>query len=210
MKDKIIIFSDFDGTITNQDVLDRIITDVYSFEKYKEVESKLIKNELLYEDYLFEMFNNIKYDLSNISNNLIDSYFFKFYNWIKNNNIDFYIISSGFKKIIEHLLPYVNCNLIYGNNIIVNDNQLWNVILYDQKNKCSIDKNIIIQELLKKNYKSIFIGDGLSDFKVMGKVDYLFCKKDSLLHKKCIDENCKHIVYENFLEILQYIESNFI
>jgi 2-hydroxy-3-keto-5-methylthiopentenyl-1-phosphate phosphatase len=80
------------------------------------------------------------------------------------------------------------------------------VKLFDEENNLSINKNQIIKSINKSNYKTIFIGDGLSDFKVMGNVDYLFCKKDSLLHVKCIDENCKHIVYTNFNDVQEYLE----
>ena len=52
MKNKVIIFCDFDGTITQRDVLDSIITDVYSFEKYKEVENKLLNWKIILVFYM--------------------------------------------------------------------------------------------------------------------------------------------------------------
>ena len=206
MNNKFIIFSDFDGTITKNDILDGIITDIYSFDKYKEVENKLLSGNLNYEQYLFDMFDGIDYNLSRIPTNLIDEYFYNFYDWVLENNIEFFIISSGFKKIIEFLLPCVKSNSIFANNIIIDVNNNWKVKLYDELNKCSINKNDVIKLNNKLHYKTIFIGDGLSDFKVMGNVDYLFCKKDSLLHTKCINENCEHIVYKNFFDVLEFIK----
>ena len=38
IKHKFIIYSGFDNTITNYDIFDKIITYVYSYNKYKEVE----------------------------------------------------------------------------------------------------------------------------------------------------------------------------
>jgi 2,3-diketo-5-methylthio-1-phosphopentane phosphatase len=201
----ILVFSDFDGTISKQDILDNIITQLYSFDKYKEVEKKLLSNEISYEKYLFDMFNNINYDLNNLPIDIIDDKFIHFYKWINEKNIDFYIISSGFKKIISYLIPFIPSNIIYGNDISINNQNLWNVSLYNGNQ--SIDKNIIINELKKTNYKTIFIGDGLSDFKVMNKVDFLFCKKNSLLHLKCIEENCPYIVFEDFSDVLTEINN---
>ena len=188
--------------------MDGIITDVYSWNIYKEVENKLLTGELAYEQYLFDMFDNIEYNLNNIPTNLVDEYFYNFYNLIIETNIDFYIISSGFKKIIQHLVPYVNSNLIFGNDINIDSDNKWSVKLFDKENNSSINKNSVIKANNKSNYKTIFIGDGLSDFKVMGNVDYLFCKKNSLLHTKCIDEDCAHIVFDNFNDILEYIKNN--
>lgn len=210
MKNNFIVFSDFDGTITKHDILDEIIIKYSSYEKYKKAENKLLSGELIYEKYLVDMFDGINFDLKNISTELIDEYFQDFYQWIITNNIDFYVVSSGFKKIIQHLVPYINPEIIYANDFSINENDKWNVTLYDEINKKSVNKNNVIKDNTKPNYKTIFIGDGLSDFKVMGHVDYLFCKKNSLLHNKCINENCEHIVFENFKEILEYIQTNII
>jgi HAD superfamily phosphoserine phosphatase-like hydrolase len=126
--DKVIIYCDFDGTITKTDVLDKIITDIYSYDKYKEMENKLLTGEMKYENYLTDMFDGIEYNLTKIPNDLIDEHFFNFYKWVSNKKIDFYIISSGFKKIIQFLLPYVNSDFIYGNDISIDTNDIWNVI----------------------------------------------------------------------------------
>ena len=208
MNNQFIIFSDFDGTITKHDVLDGIITNVYSWEKYKEVENKLLNGDLGYEQYLFDMFDKIEYNLINVPNDLIDEKFANFYNWVLENNIQFYIISSGFKKIISHLVPDINPGLIFANDIRIGLDNKWNVELYDVANNKSIDKNQVIKSNNRSGAKTIFIGDGLSDFKVMGNVDYLFCKRDSLLHTKCVEENCAHIVFNDFHDILTHIKNN--
>jgi 2-hydroxy-3-keto-5-methylthiopentenyl-1-phosphate phosphatase len=66
-----------------------------------------------------------------------------------------------------------------------------------------IRKTEIIELHKKNNYTSIYLGDGLSDFKVIGKVDHLFCKKDSMLHKKCVLENHPHHVFSDFKDLLE-------
>ena len=201
---KFIIFSDFDGTITKIDTLDKIITDVYSFEYYKFLEQSLIENKLDYNNYLYDTFNNIKYNLTNLTSDIVDEYFFSFYNWTINSNINFYIISSGFKKIISTLLPYVNKNIIYANNIEIKKKK-WYVKLYDNINKISINKNAIINKLknefLDEQVKTIYIGDGLSDFTVIDNVDIIFCKENSLFHKKCIEKNIKFYTFNTFNDI---------
>jgi 2,3-diketo-5-methylthio-1-phosphopentane phosphatase len=199
---KFVIFSDFDGTITKNDMLDKIIIDTHSWSIYKQGEDDLLTDKISYEQHLNDMFSGITYNLNNLTTDMIDDGFYNFYLWIKSTNIDFYIVSSGFKKIITHLVPYVETNLIFANDIEINNMNEWSVKLFDDVHKCSINKNDIVKLYNKNNHKTVFIGDGLSDFKVMGNVDYLFCKKYSLLHVKCINENYPHIVFTDFNEIL--------
>jgi HAD superfamily phosphoserine phosphatase-like hydrolase len=194
-----MIYSDFDGTITKMDLLDKIIIDLYTYEKYKKGEDMLIDKSITYEKYLKDTFNGIEYDMNKINMSDIDDYFHKFYVWIKENNIEFYIISSGFKKIIEHMLPYVDNTIIYANDIIINNNK-WETVLFDGDK--SISKNKIIQMLNTDNCKSIYIGDGLTDFEVIGNVDILYCKNNSLLHNKCISKGCEYKVFNTFNDIL--------
>jgi 2,3-diketo-5-methylthio-1-phosphopentane phosphatase len=201
---KFIIYSDFDNTITKYDILDKIIEEKFSYEKDKEVENLLLINEMKYENYLLDFFEGIEYDLHNLSQSVIDTEFHSFYKWTKQHNIDFYVVSSGFKTVIKHLLPYLEDNIIFGNDVDIINNK-WKVKMYDEVNNCSINKNSIIKSLIKPEHKTIFIGDGLTDFAVVDNVDYLFCKKDSLLHAKCIKQNHKHFVFNDFCDIIREI-----
>ena len=130
--------------------------------------------------------------------NDVDETFKEFYEWIQKNNIEFYIVSAGFKTIIQHVLPYVDSSIIYSNDFTYNEDQSWKV-----NDTLPIRKTEIIKLHEKPNYTSIYVGDGLSDFKVIGKVDHLFCKKDSMLHKKCLEENHPHFVFTHFKDLLQ-------
>ena len=198
----LVIFSDFDGTITTQDAFDKIIAEVYSYNTYKKVEQLQLENKITNENYL-EFFNGITYDIKPLANDVEPS-FQSFYRWIKKQGIEFYIISAGFKTIIQHVLPYIPPELIYSNDIILNEDQTWKVKLYDH---LSIRKTEIINLHNSPSKTSIYLGDGISDFKVVGKVDYLFCKKDSLLHKKCIAENHTHITFINFNEVIEKLST---
>ena len=199
---KFIIYSDFDGTISKYDTLDKIVTDVYSYDTYKKFENDLLSNNITFENYL-STFNGFNYNINKLSDS-VDETFKEFYEWIQTNHIEFYIISAGFKTIIKHVLPYVNSDIIYSNDFTYNDDQTWKVKLYDT---LSIRKTEIIDLHQKPGYTSIYLGDGLSDFKVIGKVDHLFCKKDSILHKKCVLEKHPHYVFSNFKDVLTQIST---
>jgi len=173
------IFSDFDGTITSQDGLDNIICKLYSYDVYKKYENMLLENTISYEKYLYDLFDG-KNILKDIDKNIIDPTFKLFYQKIGH---PFYIISSGFKSFILEHIPYVNPNIIFANDISKDGN----IRLYNG-NK-SIDKRDIILKYKSQNptMKTIYIGDGLSDFSVLDVVDFIFVKEHSILHRKLID-----------------------
>jgi 2-hydroxy-3-keto-5-methylthiopentenyl-1-phosphate phosphatase len=84
---KIIIYSDFDGTITTYDAFDKIIEEVYSYATYKKLERLTIENKLSSETYL-EMFKGIHYDIVPLAND-VDETFKEFYDWVKNKTLNF-------------------------------------------------------------------------------------------------------------------------
>ena len=200
-----VIYSDFDNTITQYDLLDRIITEVYSFETYKEAERQLLRGELAFEDYLIQFFDGIEYDLAQIPAAAVDPTFRAFYEWTQTQNIDFYVVSSGFKRAIRHLLPYVPEELIYANDFSLAADGKWKVELHAPG--ASVDKRAVVARHVKPGHKTIYVGDGLSDFKVMGQVDYLFCKEGSLLHEKCVAEGCPHLPFADFASVLRKIKN---
>lgn len=197
-----IIFCDFDGTISNEDLLDKLV-DHCASPDFRIMQECLILNGT--KDYnnvidlFFKKINISLGDAINILNdkNVIDVHFENFYNLCVERNIPFYILSSGVKKIITHYLPYIDDNLIFANNVEIDEYNNWHLKLF---------MNIGINKLnIIKGYEKtpkIYIGDGLSDISVVDYVDLLFVKNNSYLHKFCIDNNKKHVTFNNFNDIL--------
>ena len=99
-----IVFCDFDGTITTCDTNDFIIINHYGKEYYDNLEKRMIE-EKNHNEQLRNVLVNMAYSMDEILdklksiNNLIDETFFDFYQTCKRANFDFYVISSGFKQI---------------------------------------------------------------------------------------------------------------
>jgi aspartate aminotransferase-like enzyme/2-hydroxy-3-keto-5-methylthiopentenyl-1-phosphate phosphatase len=190
-----IIFCDFDGTITNHDTLDYIIQSYYGDLKYKTIEQKMINEKGSHNKQLREILIDMNYTIDEIFNllgdNIINNTFYDFYHTALLNNFDFYIISSGCKQIIKHYLPYIPDEKIYAND--------YNCIL-TQPNYKLLDKLSIVKKL-SVDKKCIYIGDGISDFDVINDVNYLYVKGNSHLEQKCKDDKIRHISFNNFNEI---------
>lgn len=196
-----IILCDFDGTITNYDTLDYIIQLHYGNLQQQKLEKNIINGKIENDVQLRNLLNDMGYSIDDIisklserfdkTNDLIDPTFINFYNKCKNSNLEFYIISSGFKKIIQKYLPFIPVE-----NIISND--------FDKfLNGHYINKLSIIKQL-GVNKKYIYIGDGTSDFKVIdddNKNRVIYTKKDSIFNTLCTTKKIKHHVFSNFNDI---------
>ena len=191
------IFCDFDGTITNLDLLDVIISHYYGVDKQKEFELDLINNKKEHNEQLYEIFTEIPYTLEeniriiNKIDNVIDLKFRDFYENCKMYNIELYIISGGFKQIIEYYLPYIDNKKIFAND-------------YFNIDKNKLDKNKIINNIREESGKEelyIYIGDGISDFLVVNNVNTLYAKKNSILESYCKDNKYNCELFKNFNEL---------
>ena len=210
-----IIFSDFDGTISTDDMLDKII-DHCMPKDFRLNEEKYIATGIKNYNDVIDVFCkhiNLSFDTTikildnnnnnkNKNKNVIDIYFKKFYNLCLENNVPFYVVSSGIKKIISHYLPYINLNNIYANDVDIDENNNWKINLFMGE---GINKLNIINDIKYKNIKKIYIGDGLSDISVVDNVDTLFVKNNSYLHNYCKINNKKFIIFNNFEEIINIL-----
>ena len=198
---KIIIFCDFDGTITKYDTLDCIFDNVIGEKKRLEYDYKVYNNEISNNQLLSELLSDINISLDSAlkliyekhNYNIIDDFKDYYFDCIT-NNIKFYVVSAGLKPIIKHFINFINDNNIISHNLEINDLGKWNVIFNEFSKESNIDniKNIF------QDHKTIYIGDGVSDISVIGHTDYLFVKKHTILEKYCIEHNIIHYKFINF------------
>jgi 2-aminoethylphosphonate-pyruvate transaminase len=201
-----IIFCDFDGTITNKDTLDCIIQSYYGNDYQNKLENDVINNKIDHDTQLRSVLKDMKYTIDDIlniliskfdkqdnSNNLVDKTFIDFYNTCIGANLQFYILSSGFKHIIHHYLPFIPHECIIAND--------FNEFI----NGRSINKLSIVNQFVNKKY--IYIGDGTSDFEVVNDPEgknnnrVIYTKRNSVLHTNCKTANIKHNVFSDFNDI---------
>jgi 2-hydroxy-3-keto-5-methylthiopentenyl-1-phosphate phosphatase len=198
-----IVFCDFDGTISNEDLLDKLVDHCESPDFRINQECLILNGTKDYNnvlDLFLKKFNISFNNAINILNdkNVIDKHFENFYNLCVKKNIPFYIVSSGIKNLITHYLPYIDDKTIFANNVEIDDYNNWQLKLFMN---IGINKLNIINEYEKT--PKIYIGDGLSDISIVDAVDLLFVKNNSYLHKFCINNNKKHITFNDFNDLIQ-------
>ena len=202
-----IIISDFDGTITSDDFAGKIL------EYSNETEfAKLIKSvdngEITVTDYLkfiCQMINthncnyNKLFDIIVKKYNItIDEKVYDLKMLCDQKNIQFYILSGGFKKAIKHLL-HINNDIIISHDFEIINNEVLFVC-----NKGILPKGKYVQEHFPKDkFFIIFIGDGISDFSVIEHCNIIFTKKNSVLELRCQQKNIDHFSFSNFDDVIE-------
>ncbi|MFW6390186.1 MAG: HAD-IB family phosphatase, partial [Halanaerobiales bacterium] len=138
-----IIISDFDGTITRQDVNDTIHM-YYGDKKTEKIEEKFARGEIGCYDSLSFHYRRLKISRGEfrefVLNNIeIDPYFKEFYyNFIKRNKLDMVIVSGGFINYIKILFDKYNINFeepIYASNLIFKEDEIEVDFIHEIKGK---------------------------------------------------------------------------
>lgn len=201
---KTVICCDFDGTITAHDLLD-ILVDYNLGEGTSNANDEKVLKGAIMGSIIKETFESISMSFDDAiklidDNTHIDEHFKKFYELCSANNIDFYIVSSGFKTLIKHYLPFIPESNIFANDVDIVENR-WIVKLCDNT---GLNKKKVISQMNDK--KIIYIGDGVSDICVADMVDILYVKAGKSLHQHCINNSIKHLEFETFSDILKNVK----
>ena len=210
--EKIIIASDFDGTITLEDSLFKFFeTHAHtSWQKVEELWEKKVINSKVCLEKEFELVPDLSEELIDkyIENVQVDPNFKSFYKKAAENNMDFVIISDGVDFFINKICKKAE---IEGIKILSNHgefkegkftlsypNQFEGCIKNSGTCKCKAVRN------LKEKYDKVYyLGDGTSDYCVANKADKLFAKEK--LSKYCAKEKIKCTDFKDFNELINLL-----
>ena len=218
MKNKIVLISDFDGTISKKDffymVIDSILKDkqdaLAPWQDY-------LAGKIKHIDALTGIFSQIhltQRELDEfISTIEVDSYFYDTAKYCKNKNIPFYICSAGtnyyIKKRISDSLSKYNIILI-SNDATYSQQDGMKLVAPEQNSpyynsNTGISKQAIVQKLKGEGFFTIYAGDGKPDFKSAQIADVVFAK--DMLLELCKGKNIETKPFNDFKDILNYIRS---
>ena len=206
---KKVLCVDFDGTITNMDVGNRLfhnfsrnkdLTDSY-VKKYREGEMTLTD---LYTMEVFLMDNKIKEICDFIDSVSYDETFNDFVKRYK-DIYDMYILSDGFDWYINRILKRMGIEdmKIYSNTMILEEDKTIITFPYmdEECHQCGNCKRNHIRRFRENYEEIIYIGDGISDFCASKEADVIYAKKGSYLDEKLKKEKFDYNVFDKFKEI---------
>ncbi len=213
---QVAIFCDFDGTITLEDTGKVLLTNLT--EKDWQFYDKLVINgEIGTREALVNQWGMIEKTSMEEINNLVDQIeidptFIEFYDWIREKNLKFFIVSDGFRSYIDTIFKNHQIQIpqedIKANDMKLIDNKIALEFLTSQcSHGCANCKYSHVQEIKNKGFKIIYIGDGLSDiFPSQSLADVIFAKENEDLAEVLKNDSRLH-TFSNFAGIVEVMEA---
>ena len=221
-KRKLVIFSDFDGTIFMQDT-GHILTNAFGCgEDYRhELERQFKSGERTYKDMSEAMWDTLDVPFDDGFTVLakemeMDRDFKTFHDFCLNNQIPFNVISAGLKPILKRVLDHfigeeaaANIDIVANDATIDPEGHAWKPV-WRHDSEVGHDKDLSItqyKEQLKLESDDgtipmiIFIGDGVSDLAAAKHADVLFARRGLALEEYCIQHRIPYYPYDTFADI---------
>jgi 2-hydroxy-3-keto-5-methylthiopentenyl-1-phosphate phosphatase len=209
MKNNIIVFVDFDGTITKDDVGEAIFREFGDQERVDKIIEDLMSDQITAKECWIRLFDTfIDFDRKKLDDFIdsfqIDESFHSFVSFCKKNELEIYVLSDGFDYYINKIFERENLTglKVFCNNLsITADNQFILNFPYgspDCPSSANCKRNHIINNSSDDDF-TLFVGDGNSDKYTVQFCDYIFAK-DSLL-KFCEKERITFFPYKSFADV---------
>lgn len=220
LKAKLILFSDFDGTITLQDSND-YMTDKLGFGEKERlvIDDKIFNGVLNFRDGFRIMLGSITSPFDEcikflVDNVQLDPGFIAAHKWCTENDIPVVIVSSGMVPVIKLLLNKLigekeseNIDII-ANDVKILDNGKWEIVYRHEDSGFGHDKSRSLTPYSSQSPRPImfYCGDGVSDLSAARETDLLFAKRGKKLIKFCEREGIPYTQFDSFVDILEKIK----
>lgn len=201
------VYCDFDGTITQQDVIDLLLERLAN-PSWQDIETRWIEGEIGSRECLSQQIPLINGGWEAVDELIkevkLDSSFKSFSQWCEKEEIPLFIVSEGLYNAIKILLSNADIKVekIWSNKLELSENGKFTLLFsYPPKSKnCNL--GLCKCEILAQtanNELTVVIGDGLNDICWAQKANLVFAKSKLLKH--CELNNIPCVPFENFNEV---------
>ena len=206
-------FLDFDGTITKEGLIDRVLEE-FADPQWMDIEQSWVRGEIGSRDCLAMQTKLIKAKVRDLLDFLesihIDETFVDFVRYCRTKAFETVILSDGIDLFIKSILDRYGLNdiRVYSNSLGCTDGSYEMYFPYFRKDclsRSGICKCKIMEELSSPEGTNILVGDGRSDFCIARKVDLTFAKSELL--DFCRAENIPHIEHREFGDIIAWMRN---
>ncbi|TCS74778.1 2-hydroxy-3-keto-5-methylthiopentenyl-1-phosphate phosphatase [Effusibacillus lacus] len=210
----IVIFCDFDGTITERDMIISLM-ERFGPDGWEAIKDDILSQRISVQEGVGKLFSLIpsvrREELVQYAKDTVKirNGFAEFVAYCKANGIPFLVTSGGIDFFVEPILtPYTQVERIYCNGSDFSGETiqvLWPHDCDDQcDGGCGLCKPSILRDYPADQYTRVVIGDSITDLKAARLADIVIAR--SLLLEKCRAEGLTHEPFQDFYDVLESIE----
>lgn len=213
---KILVITDFDGTVCSVDLGNQIINKFATL-SLSDIERDYVKGKIgsriAYERIARRLKGRRKRMLEyTMTIEKLDPYFLEFCSLCKDKGIAIKIVSDGLDFYIDAILNKYNLTEIeyYSNLAVFGADSSFSIKfpgINDFCGRCGTCKSRILNSYRLIYDRIIYIGDGYSDFCPSRYADIVFAKK--ILFQKCTEEGTPCMHFDDFSEINKYLKNTY-
>jgi len=214
-----ILFCDFDGTISLDDV-NELLFEVFGDSRTRRLEEKFRAGELDDRRVLVEKFSHLDLTEKELKEFVreevrLDPSFKQFLQLAEGLFREIVIVSGGFREYIEALFDREEIDFkgsIYANRLDFGGegpsprflHQVDPNDCHQPFGVCGCCKWLIFQRRRTEGTRTVYIGDGLTDRCLAEEVDLLFAKEGELLAKYCDERGIPYRPFSDFRELVEF------
>jgi 2,3-diketo-5-methylthio-1-phosphopentane phosphatase len=210
---KIVVFFDFDNTITTFDILDDMLLKFSRNDAWKALEKRWQKGTIGSRECLEGQVAGIAMTKAGLDRYLakvkIDLFFKKLVRLLDSRKIKSYILSDNFGYILRRILK--NNGLgglkLYANSVAFKDGRLIPGFPFTNGrcDYCAHCKKETLLARTPKGFMAVYVGDGLSDVYPSKYADIVFAKDSLLEYYRTNRLSC--IPYRNMKDVYRFFKS---
>jgi 2-hydroxy-3-keto-5-methylthiopentenyl-1-phosphate phosphatase len=204
---------DFDGTITQEDVLDEIARTFGDDEVYREVDEALDRNGITLHEVLRREFEPVRASLGEViewvhANASIRQGFRELVELARERGWRVVVVSSGFRQLIEPMLERAGIEgLELVSNEVDPDPEGWRITFFDES-RCEICgeacKRTTVRSVVDGG-EVVYVGDGYSDRCAAEDADLVFARRG--LAAYLTERGVPYEPFEDFFQIAEKLET---
>jgi 2,3-diketo-5-methylthio-1-phosphopentane phosphatase len=212
-KPRMLVLCDFDGTVSTVDMGNEILNR-FTDKGWEEIDRAYCAGEIgsrLAYTQGASLFTGSRAQMLEFvsSREKIDPYFFEFYRFCQSKGVDLKIVSDGLDFYIDAILKKNNLQDIefFSNVTVFRDDDKLAIEfprMNDKCEKCGTCKKGVLSDYRLTYDRVIYVGNGYSDVCPAKDADLVFAK--DVLYEKCREDGTPCVHYENFQDILNYLE----
>ncbi len=214
---KPIVFCDFDGTITQLDVTDLILSQL-AHPSWQEVEQEWVRGLIGSRECLERQMALVETSAEQLDK-LIDSvpfdpHFAKFYRFVQKRGLPFFLLSDGFDYVIRRVLKRAGIDgglrggvNVFASSLHIVGQRLVTTFPYAGppcEHECATCKAAILRQFGRGRNPVIYIGDGFSDRFAVQESTLIFAKRP--LAAYCREHGIACHPFKTFAEVEEALD----